>query len=144
MFHSSLGFHTLLLSLPISSNEQWKIIQAFKEYSNLTGKIKIFFLDCNGKHFNHDANKNSPIPRNIKITYFKDDIGLQWNIVSHDGEMGSGYAVEVKVNPKILSGISDYLTAATYRDMENLIINFNLEAMKISPLLKSFNDYKLI
>ena len=58
--------------------------------------------------------------------------------------MGSGYAVEVKVNPKILSGISDYLTAATYRDMENVIINFNLEARKISPLLKSFNDYKLI
>ena len=33
--------------------------------------------------------------------------------------------VEATINPKILAGISDYLTAATYSDMNIAITNFN-------------------
>lgn len=42
-----------------------------------------------------------------------------------------------------LAGIHDYITAATYSDMDIAIIRFNEEMKRISPLLKSFSDYSL-
>ena len=53
------------------------------------------------------------------------------------------YIVEVKINPKILGGIHDYLTAATYDDMEAAIINFNRESKRISRILCDFRYYRL-
>ena len=53
------------------------------------------------------------------------------------------YIIEAIINPKILAGIIDYLTAATYDDMNVAIVNFNHESNKISSLLGTFNDYKI-
>lgn len=53
------------------------------------------------------------------------------------------YIIEAIINPKILAGIIDYLTAATYDDMNVAIVNFNHESNKISSLLGRFNDYKI-
>ncbi len=58
------------------------------------------------------------------------------------GEFKS-YIIEVTINPKILGGVEDYITAATYADMDKAVTNFNLEAEKISPLLKDFRWYSL-
>lgn len=51
------------------------------------------------------------------------------------------YIIKATINPKILTGIIDYLTAATYSDMNIAIVNF--ESQKISSLLGTFNDYKI-
>ena len=53
------------------------------------------------------------------------------------------YIIEAKINPKFLAGITDYLTAATYGDMNIAIVNFNDESKKISSLLGTFNDYRI-
>ena len=53
------------------------------------------------------------------------------------------YIIEVTINPKILAGITDYLTAANYYDMNIAIINFNDSSKKISSLLGTFNDYRI-
>ena len=54
-----------------------------------------------------------------------------------------GYIVDVIVNPKTLSDMDNYITAATYCDMKMAIICFNNEMEKISPLLKLFYDYNI-
>lgn len=51
--------------------------------------------------------------------------------------------VEATINPKILSGIIDYLTAATYNDIDLAAANFNEISQEISPLLHSFFDYHI-
>ena len=83
-----------------------------------------------------------PLETNI---YFKDrDRGIKWCIRSPECPSNSSiYIIEVTINPKILAGIIDYLTAANHYDMNIAIINFNDNSKKISPLLGTFNDYEI-
>ena len=56
--------------------------------------------------------------------------GIHWHIYSDDRFSGMVYIIEVTINPKILAGITDYLTAANYYDMNIAIINFNDSSKK--------------
>ena len=83
-----------------------------------------------------------PLKTNIK---FKDkDRGIRWCIRESKGVFNFfDYMVEATINPKILSGVIDYLTAATYNDIDLAAANFNEISKKISPLLHSFSDYRI-
>ena len=81
------------------------------------------------------------LPIEIKI-YYENDIGIRWHIRA-DKRMWSFYIVEATINPKILSNTIDYITAANFSDFNIAMINFNDEIKKISPLLKTFTDYKI-
>jgi len=82
--------------------------------------------------------------KNYKISYPGKDRGIKWLIrfdtlkIDH-----KSYTVEATINPQILRGRNDYITAATLDDMEVAIENFNKEAKAISPILGRFEDYKI-
>ena len=83
-------------------------------------------------------------PLYTNIVYHKEYTGIKWSIrCNRRNEAFKSHFVEVTVNPKILGGINDYITAATYIDMETVIENFNNKARSISPILKDFHHYYL-
>lgn len=147
---SSLGFHTLTLLLSLKAHEVISLVLDFFQYSHDSGHIKIEMVSDDGKtkrtrslHIPEDHDGYFPLPLETIITY-RQDIGIKWRIVSKRSNPDfNSYTVEVKINPKLLSGISDYLTAATIADMDVAISNFNEEAKRISPILQDFSCYKL-
>lgn len=145
MLQSSLGFHTLLLSIKLTSNDADKLLKHFKTYSKQTGRLKIYPLENPKRIIRRVHGKHS---REIKMTYrvqfHREDKGIEWTIrfnkFSRDFQ---SYILDVEINPKILSGINDYLTAATYSDIGTTETNFNRISSEISPLLQRFSDYRL-
>ena len=130
MLHSSLGFHTMTLFLSLDKKDVQKLFKDFKKYSKDTGLIQIYPPDDNTKKF--------------RVNYPNEDRGIEWMIWFNNWSRDfKSYIVEVKINPKILGGIHDYLTAATYDDMEAAITNFNLESKRISRILGDFSCYRL-
>lgn len=142
MLRSSLGFHTMTLCISLLNSETDKLLIDFSTYRANTGLIQMYIKDEKGDPIIYYH--NSPyIPSELNI-YFKDrHRGIQWYIRTPEGPFSSFiYIVEAKINPKFLAGITDYLTAAIYYDMNCAIANFN-DACKISPLLQTFSDYKI-
>lgn len=124
---SSLGFHTMSLTMLLSDENVPKLIEDFKRYSADTGLIKMYYN--NGDCY---------------VTHSERNMGINWKIKRSDWNYQYNLSiVEVKINPKILAGIHDYVTAATIDDMETAITNFNTISGNISPLLSDFNNYKL-
>lgn len=84
--------------------------------------------------------------RNLRIEFLNRAEGISWLIRSDVWlECFRMFVdiVEVTINPKILGGIRDYITAATYDDMEAAIANFNRISSSISLGLGRFEDYSL-
>ncbi len=150
MPRSSLGFHTLTLTMLLDEKEARQLMYHFKVYSRDTGLIKIYPVNGNSINLKYktesDGTQKTSIVRNknFKVDYYREDIGIEWLIRYNNGNREfKSYSVDVTINPKILGGVKDYITAATIEDMENAISNFNLEAKKISPLLRTFYHFKL-
>lgn len=143
MLRSSLGFHTMTLSLRLAECEMYQLLNDFIGYNEKTGFLLMYRKNENGIYIKYYPEKNvSYLPLDIKIVYNNKDKGIKWHIFDNRFNR-RGYIVEVIVNPKTLSGIHDYITAATYCDMKMAIICFNNEMEKISPLLKTFYDYNI-
>ncbi len=149
MLRSSLGFHTLTLFLPRTYAEMKQIMKDFQEYSDKTGFIKIFPVDNprRTRRLVYDRGKGTivkEVKRTYQIDYYQADQGIKWLIRYNNWAKDfQSYIIEVTINPKILGGIHDYVTAATFDDMEAAITNFNLISKSISPLLKHFGLYSL-
>lgn len=146
MLHSSLGFHTMTLSLTLEAGKIQPLIRHFRKYSRDTGLIQIYRIGERKKLFEYNPTPKFEyvLPTHIKVKYHGEDRGIAWSICSNNRNMDfQAYMVEVTINPKILAGIHDYITAATYEDMDAAITNFNLEARKISPILETFDCYSL-
>lgn len=129
MLRSSLGFHTLTLSYSLFFKEAQYLISDFKRYSKETGAIQMY--EDHG---------------NTRIKFLNRAEGIEWLIRYRVYLQYLGIAVdivEVTINPKILGGIHDYITAATYDDMDVAIANFNRISSSISPGLGRFEDYSL-
>lgn len=138
--HSSMGFHTLSLTMPIDPVEHTELCEHFKQYSKNTQSIKMYYIDSMKKK-SCLTDDFIYIPLTLNIIYHKEYTGISWKI--HTYKYAPHYAVEVTINPKFLSGNRDYLTAATYDDINKAIAAFNEEAKRISPILKDFEQYKL-
>lgn len=91
----------------------------------------------------HPKDNSTFLPKYIKI-YYKDYNGIKWSI-QYTGEFQGffPYRIYATINPKIMGGLHDYLTAATYDDRNAVIANFNLAAKRISPVLENFSSYKI-
>ncbi len=145
MLRSSLGFHTMTLSMPLFSNEE-ELITDFLKYRQKTKLIKMYSKKNNMSiTYNPSKSYISIPPAGIQIYYSDGNYkGIEWNIrYSSDYGYGLHYMVDATINPKFLAGIHDYLTAATYSDMKLAIRRFNLESGRISSLLRTFDDYKI-
>lgn len=128
--HSSLGFHTITLSMFLLDGEIWQLAKDFAKFSQEERCIKMYL------------NKKN----NLEIKFYPMDMGIRWeicrNVWGERFKMCSDI-INVTINPKILAGTHDYITAATYQDMDIMITNFNNVMEKISPLLKTFDCYTL-
>lgn len=145
MLHSSAGFHTLTLFRQFDKKDNRKIITHFKKYSEETGLIKMYYAN-NGKKDLIYENGGLTIRnrQDLRIVYYNEYHGIDWTIRRNDWSRDfKQYTVEVKINPKILGGVQDYINAATYADMEAAISNFNIKSERISPLLGNFKMYTL-
>lgn len=130
MLRSSLGFHTMTLSLPLFSQDAIQLMMDFKKYSQETHSIQMY----------------SDRPGNEVIKFFPTDKGIKWQIQSNvwfNTFKTFFDIINVTINPKLLSGIQDYITAATYDDMETAINNFNLISKRISSILGTFDCYQI-
>lgn len=144
MLRSSLGFHTMILSLFLVGNEIYQLLDDFIEYNEKTGFLLMYRKNETGIYIDYFPQKGNItfLPSDIEICYNNKKKGIRWHIYD-DCFHGMGYIMEVIINPKTLSNVYDYITAATYSDMNMAIINFNNEMKKISPLLKTFYDYSI-
>lgn len=143
MLKSSLGFHTMTLTLSISLDDARQLLIDFSTYRKNTKLIEMYIKDERGEPIKYYY-KYPLMPLKVDIYFIDRYRGISWCIrASKKPSDYAGYIVEVTINPKFLAGINDYLTAATYSDMNLTIINFNTESKKISPLLYQFNDYKI-
>lgn len=143
MLRSSLGFHTITLSLSIPNDVASQLITDFCTYREKSGNIEIY----------RKNEKNEPIiyyhsnywmPLKINIRFKGRDRGIRWYIrVSERFTGSSDYMIEATINPKILAGITDYLTASTYDIMNCAAASFNYISQEISPLLYGFSDYQI-
>lgn len=141
MLRSSLGFHTITLSLSISTNEASQLITDFCTYREKTGTIEIYRKNEKNEPIIYYHSYYLPLTTNIK---FKDkDRGIRWCIRESKKSESSGYIIEATINPKILAGVIDYLTAATYTIMGCAVGSFNNISKEISPLLYNFHDYQI-
>lgn len=137
---SSLGFHTMTLDLSLLRNDVKTLLLDFKTYSE-TIPLKIYRKK--EKEYVLYTPSEDYLPSDIKIYYDNQYCGIQWHLYEDYYFANMCYIIEVKINPKFLAGIHDYLTAATYSDMNIAMINFNRISKNISSLLGKFDDYRI-
>lgn len=137
MLRSSMGFHTMTLAKALTSDSYRQIMKDFKKYSSDTGLIHIFrksekFSDIDNLSY-------------IAIQFFDRDMGIKWLIKPGRGTANyhNPYIIYATVNPKILAGIPDYITASTYNDLSLAIKNFNFISSTISSWLGDFYSYDI-
>lgn len=140
MLRTSFGFHTITISLPIYDIKS--LLKDFFRYK-ATVSIELYGHKDGELIMLHSPNINPSLYEEIHVCY-KEYSGIKWKLRRDTHFIGFEiYHLDVTINPKFLSGIKDYITAATYDDMKIAIANFNQEAARISPLLESFEDYSL-
>ena len=127
MLRSSLGFHTMTLSMVLLQPDTSQLFDDFKKYKQETGVIKEYPDGYGNWIYKFDPNTR----------------GIEWKIRQGIWLNAPVSIIDVTINPKILAGIIDYLTAANHYDMNIAIINFNDNSKKISSLLGTFNDYRI-
>ncbi len=141
MIYSSLGFHTMTLDISLTYSEALKLLSDFTIYSQ--NEILNMYFKKEGKYVKY-YHSEKYLPLDVRIYFDGKDRGIQWHIHSDNDDRSTYmYVVKARINPKLLAGIADYLTAATFSDMNCAIANFNDISKKISPLLQNFNDYKI-
>ena len=127
---SSLGFHTITLSKLLFDGETRQLTEDFVKYNRKERCLQMY------------PAKNG----NWVFKFHPTDMGIRWEICRdvwiNRGKMFFDI-INVTINPKILAGTHDYITAATYQDMDIVITNFNNIMARISPLLKTFDCYEL-
>ena len=112
------------LSLQLSRWQSSDLEHDFYKYSHKTGIIKM----C-------------PCKRGTKIAFTHRDMGIHWYITPKGHFKNSTDILYADINPKVLGGVVDYITAATYYDMSVAIINFDRISKEISPILQTFGCY---
>lgn len=147
MLRSSLGFHTITLSLPLFHDEVYQLIADSLIYREKTGNIQIYDFK-NGQPIIYYPVGSLPPKLTIEFKdrerYGDGNRGIKWCIRKSEWSNDFfDYIIEATINPKILAGITDYLTAATYNDVAPAATNFNKISKEISPLLHSFSDYRI-
>lgn len=128
---SSLGFHTITLSMSLLDGETWQLAKDFGKFNQKERCIQMY------------PNRN----KNLEIKFYPMDMGIKWEICRNVWEERFKMffnIIKVTINPKILTDTHDYITAATYQNMEAAIVNFNNITARISPLLKTFDCYSLL
>jgi hypothetical protein len=109
----------------------------------------------------NDKAVQTAFPSGYIAEYINKNVGISWYIRFDDKlapflpdrsyEYGNPYyqsdpepySVRAKINPKILTGTRDYLTAANLQILDDVETRFNIEAERISRHLGTFQGYSM-
>jgi hypothetical protein len=126
----------------LSATDAQELLKDFQKYSKETGKIQIY-TETNEPKTDYSGRVYSG-KDTYRIRYFGDDRGVCWTIwFCNWAKDFKHYMVEAKINPKILAGINDYVTASSEACLNDIENCYNWLAKGISPLLGKFRYYKL-
>lgn len=148
---SSLGFHTMTLALSLRRAEMERLVMDFWRYQEEMQLIEMHIVRSPpGEKTTYPEyrprynGERLVLPSTIQVSYSDQrDSGIRWTLNSDYADIDyKEYTVEARVNPKILSGIYDYLTAANVGDVDTVIRRFNAMASDISPILGQFDNYQ--
>lgn len=150
MLRSTIGVHTMSIFLQRSRSEMETLVKHFCKYRERTKTIRMFIpqKSSSGKETRYSeysprySNGHLILPRILKIIYPDKDYGISWKLRCEKKDAYKLYLVEAKINPKILGGTQDYISAAFHDDLLSAIPKFDLMAKNISPLLRTFACYK--
>jgi len=140
---TSIGYHTLQLSMSLTQEDAGALLMDFKAFRDKTGEIEII----------KESYPKDPFGRHLKIIYLKQDgteyrKGIGWRIrFSNKGSYSydeyKPCSIKAVINPKILAGEQTYIVAANASNLSDIERLFNEEAAKISPKLGQLKDYTL-
>lgn len=142
---SSIGFHTFTMFLLLTFSEALKL---YRDFQNCAA-VRV-------RPYDHDKRSPNAMPKGYIVEYLEKGIGIRWHIrfnseVKEYSSMTFNhsyqkehkpYSVRVTINPKILSGMKDYLSAANADSLDQVEDNYNVKAAEISPILGKFEDYR--
>jgi len=146
---SSLGYHTFTIFLRLTDAEAISLYEDFRKNKDIrvrplkkdgkepTGYPKVYIAEYTSKYkgitwyvrFNDEMSKFMGMSSNHLSSYYLQE--------------PRPYSVRAKINPKVLAGIKDYLTAANEDCLDDAEAQFNIEAAKISPVLGKFQHYSI-
>ena len=142
--YTSLGFHTFDIFLKLTYDEAIDLYKAFKNYP-----------DVRVRPVERDKNNSTAYPKAYHVEYIRKHKGITWYIrfrETYSARMEKyeneyielrKFSVRARVNPKILIGIQDYLTAASSSCLGDVEKQFNAEVARISPILCKFENYSI-
>jgi|GEM_PF-837101 len=146
---SSIGFHTFTMFLRLTYSEA---LELYKDFKKCTA-VRVRPLD-------HSKKSPQSMPKGYIVEYLEKSIGVSWYIrfnskVEEHSRMSlnhlsknyqkepTPYSVRATINPKILNGMNDYLSAARADSLDQAEASYNILAADISPMLGKFEDYRL-
>ena len=150
MLKSSLGFHTFTITKSITLKEAQTLYTDFYKYKSVNIIPEKVPAAPEGADDFTKSIYDRP-PRYYTIVYPNKGKGIKWRLrFSHSSPKYFNYdqdddrpcSVQAIINPKLLIGIKDYITAANITCMEEAATIFNCEAKRISPILGWCRDYK--
>ena len=141
---TSLGFHTFTILTRLTCQEAKRIYHAF---NRLMKSGECIIIPYTLKFYRDDVIDNRK-PDGFNITYETTKAGVRkgisWTLrFSNYSRDFKEYTLEATINPKILSGIIDYITAATEDDIKDIANMFDKEVKEISKEFPLFNRFKL-
>ncbi len=152
MVNSSLGNHTFTLFKTLTFEDAHSLKKDFYKYIE-TGEIRIRPPGKIDSSENTFINKlNSTMPKYYNIEYTEKYKGISWilrisnnspNFFNSAADEDKPCSIKVKINPKVFTGIKDYVSAANAGYLNDVETLFNIEAKKISPILGEFSSYGL-
>ena len=146
---SSIGFHTFTIFLRLTEADARQLYWDFQNYS----AVDVIPLG-------NDKLDPNVLPKGYIVRYREKGVGVSWYIrfssnVSEHMRMSTNasssnymkeptpYSVRATINPKILGGVMDYLTAANADSLDQAEENYNVKVSEISPILGKFEEYLL-
>lgn len=146
---TSLGFHTFTIFLRLTYSQALSLYKDFQRCK----EVRIRPIGKNEKN-------PSAFPKGYMVEYISKSKGITWYIRFSEGisqymqpsldsnnpryqKEATPYSVRATINPKILIKIRDYLAAANSDCLVDVEKRFNEEAVKISPILSTFESYSM-
>lgn len=152
MENTSRGFHTITIIKKLTKEEAKILWQDFWIYSEKSAEVKMFPLKNNKIPDTADEfiKKLYSSSARYYVIHYKGK-GILWLL--RIGNRSPGFvkpteddrpcSIKATLNPKILSGKKDYLTAATSDYLDETEALFNAEARKISPVLGDYSHFSM-
>jgi len=134
-----LGYHTYSIRKSLTKDDSEEILEDFHRYREKTGNI---IIQPDGKPKKVDGSSKDVYPLHKII--FKKDRGVSFIVwrCFHSKKF-QYFGIEARINPKSLTGITNYLDASDEEHFEKAEAKFDFIAREISDKIPLFYDYSV-